>query len=375
MKKITILHILHKLGCGGMENGTVNLVNFMERKKFANIICSLTPPDGYQYRINSERRITYNLNKKDGNDISVPFKIASIIKKEHVDIVHSRGWPTYLEGFLPAKLMCGHVKFIFSYHGKRIEDVPHIPKRRLYTERFLSFFVDCIMTLSGQMANEYASMINIKREKIKVIYNGVDIDKFRLTNAESNSLRKELNIEKDDYVIGFVGRVDPVKDIQTLINAVSIAKTHIQNIKLIIVGDGNERAKLQESVNRKKMENNVIFTGQRDDIPDCLSIMNLYVQPSLYEGMSNTIIEAMANGKVVVATEVGGTPELIEHEVDGLLFHPGSSEELAKYIIDLYKNPEKACILSDRACKKVKKQFSMSSMIKNYENLYMNLLG
>jgi len=374
MKKINVLHLIYKLACGGLENGVVNLANFMERKRFSNIICSLTSSDEYQYRINSDRRFIYNLNKKDGNDVSVPFKIASIIKKEQIDIVHARGWPTYFEGILATKLMCRRVKFIFGYHGRTIEDVQYIPKRRLKAQKFMSFFDDCIMTLSDEMASEYARMIDINRDKIKVIYNGVDTDKLRATDVELESLREEFNIKKDDYVVGFIGRIDPVKDLQTLIDAIFIAKANISNIKLIIVGDGSERTKLQNYVNSNGMMNNVIFTGQRDDIGACLSIMNIYVQPSLYEGMSNTIVEAMASGKVVIATNVGGTPELIDHEENGILFTPGKPEELESHIQNLYLNPDKAHSLANKAYHKATKDFSISSMIENYEKLYTTLL-
>jgi glycosyltransferase involved in cell wall biosynthesis len=347
----------------------------MDQNRFSNILCSLTTPDEYQYRINPERRHIYNLNKKQGNDFTLPFKIASIIKKEHIDIVHSRGWPAYMEGILAAKLMCRQVKFVFSYHGRTIDDVQYIPKRRLKTQRILSFFVDCIMTLSEEMAKEYASLININGNVIRVIHNGVDTDKFTIKKKRSDRLRKELNIENDDYVIGFVGRINPVKDLQTLIDSVSIAKTYINSIKLIIVGEGDERPRLQDYVSRNGLENKVIFTGQRDDIADCLSIMDLYIQPSLYEGMSNTIVEAMATRRTVLATNVGGTPELLEHEVDGILFTPGNPEELADYIKYFYDNPEKAYSLANNAYTKAIKQFSIPTMVKNYENLYMGLVS
>lgn len=374
MKKIKILHLIYKLTCGGLENGVVNLTNFMDQEKFSNIICSLTCPDEYQYRINPERRNVYSLNKRDGNDFTLPFKIASIIKKEHIDIVHSRGWVAYVEGILAAKLICRQVKFVFSYHGRTMEDVQYIPKRRLRAQRILSFFVDGIMTLSEEMAKEYASLININRDKIRVLYNGVDTEKFTSTKIESDRLRKELNIEKDDYVVGFVGRINPVKDIQTLLDAAPIVKKHIRKLKFVIVGEGDDRSRLQNYVSRNGMVNNVIFAGQRDDIADCLNIMDLYVQPSLYEGMSNTIVEAMATGRTVLATNVGGTPELIKHEVDGILFTPGNPEELAEYIKYLYDNPEKAYSLANNAYRKVIKQFSIPTMVKNYENLYTSLL-
>ena len=357
-----------------MENGVVNIINNMDKSRFSNIICSLTTSDDYQYRISSDRRNIYNINKRDGNDITVPFKIASIIKKNQIDIVHARGWPTYLEGLLAAKLMCWRVKFIYSYHGRTIDDVQYIPKRRLKIQKYLSFFADCIMTLSNEMASEYASMIGINSENIKVIYNGVETDKFSGTNVELESLREELSIKKDDYVVGFVGRIDPVKDLQTLIDAIFIVKADINNIKLIIVGDGSEMAKLQNYLIGNGMMNNVIFTGQRDDIGSCLSIMNIYVQPSLYEGMSNTIVEAMAGEKTVLATNVGGTPELINHEVDGILFSPGKPEKLAQHILDLYQNPDKAHSLANKAYRKVIEKFSMFAMIENYEKLYTTLL-
>ena len=119
----------------------------------------------------------------------------------------------------------------------------------------------------------------------------------------------------------------------------------------------------------------IIFTGQRDDIPDFLNMMEIYVQPSLYEGMSNTIIEAMACRCAVIATNAGGNPELIEHDKDGILFQPGNARDLSGYIQQLYNDPVKRNSLAERAYEKAKGQFSLESMVKNYENLYLNLMN
>jgi sugar transferase (PEP-CTERM/EpsH1 system associated) len=375
MKKIKILHLLHKLTCGGMENGVVNLVNGMEYDRFSSIICSLTTSDEYQSRVIFERRNIYNLKKKDGNDLTIPFKIAAVIRKENIDIVHSRGWGTYLEGIVAAKLLCRKIKFIFSFHGKTIHELQHMPERRLRAQKFMSFFTDIILTLSEQMAQDYASMINITREKIRVIYNGVDTDMFTSDKCVPDKLKKELKIGENDFVVGFVGRIDPVKDIKTLIDAVYLVRPTIENIKIVIVGEGSEKKALEDYAINKGMGDCLIFTGQRDDIPAFLNMMDIYVQPSLYEGMSNTIIEAMACGCAVIATNAGGNSELIEHDKDGILFKPGNADELSGYIRRLYKDPIKRNSLAERSCEKAKGQFSLSSMVRNYENLYMDLVN
>jgi sugar transferase (PEP-CTERM/EpsH1 system associated) len=375
MKKIKILHLLHKLSCGGMENGVVNLINRMEYERFSNVICSLTTSDEYQNRIISGRKKLYNLNKKEGNDFSIPFKIAEIIRKENIDIVHSRGWGTYFEGIVAAKLLCRKIKFIFSFHGKTIQELHHTPERRLRAQKMMSVFTDIILTLSDQMAQDYASMVNIAREKISFIYNGVDTDIFTSDTSGRHKLEREFNIGEDDFVIGFVGRVDPVKDIKTLIDAAYLLTPTIKNIKILIVGEGSEKKVLEDYAVNKGIGNCVIFTGQRDDIPAFLNMMEIYVQPSLYEGMSNTIIEAMACKCVVIATNAGGNPELIEHDKDGILFKPGNADDLSAYMQQLYNDPIKRNSLAERAYEKAKKRFSLESMIKNYENLYMSLMN
>jgi len=375
MKKIKILHLLHKLSCGGMENGVVNLVNKMEYGKFSNVICSLTTSDEYQKRIISERRKIYNLNKKEGNDFSIPFKIAEIIKKEDIDIVHSRGWGTYVEGIVAAKLLCRKIKFIFSFHGKTVGELQHIPERRLRAQKMMSVFTDIILTLSDQMARDYASMVNVAREKIGFIYNGVDTDIFTSDKSGQNKLKREFNIGKEAFVIGFVGRVDPVKDLKTLLDAAYLVKQNMKNIKIVIAGEGSEKKALEDYAVKKGIGNHVIFTGQRNDIPDLLNMMEIYVQPSLYEGMSNTIMEAMACRCAIIATNAGGNPELIEHDKDGILFKPGNAKDLSSYIIRLHNDPLKRNSLAERAYEKAKEQFSLESMVRNYENLYMGLMN
>jgi len=375
MKKIKILHLLHKLSCGGMENGVVNLINRMEYERFSNVICSLTTSDEYQNRIISKRKKIYNLNKKEGNDFSIPFKIAEIIRKEDIDIVHSRGWGTYFEGIVAAKLLCRKIKFIFSFHGKTIQELQHVPERRLRAQKMMSAFTDSILTLSDQMAQDYASMVNMAREKIGFIYNGVDTNVFTPDKSGQDKLKREFNIGEEDFVIGFVGRVDPVKDVKTLIDAAYLVAPTIKNMKIVIVGEGSEKRVLEDYAVNRGIGNCVIFTGQRDDIPAFLNIMEIYIQPSLYEGMSNTIVEAMACRCAVIATNAGGNPELIEHEKDGILFTPGDAHDLSGYIQQLYNDPLKRNSLAGRACEKAKGQFSLESMVKNYENLYMSLMN
>lgn len=374
-RQIKVLHLLHKLSCGGMENGVVNLVNGMEYDRFLNVICSLTTSDEYQNRIIFERRNIYNLKKKDGNDLTIPFKIAAVIRKENIDIVHSRGWGTYLEGIVAAKLLCKKIKFVFSFHGKTIQELQHMPERRLFAQKLMSVFTDSILTLSEQMAQDYASMINITRERIRVIYNGVDTDIFTSDRSGSAKLKRDLNIGENDFVVGFVGRIDPVKDIKTLIDAVYLVRPTIKNIKIVIIGEGSEKKILEDYVMNKGMGDCVIFTGQRDDIPAFLNMMDIYAQSSLYEGMSNTIIEAMACRCAVIATNAGGNPELIKHGIDGILFQPRNADELSGYIQQLYKDSIKRNFLAERAYEKAKGQFSLASMVRSYEKLYMSLVN
>ena len=372
MQTINIAHVVFSFGAGGIENGIVNLVNNLDPDRYRHTIVCLTNAGEFAEKIHGGNSNLIELHKKDGNDWGLPFKLRRVFKNNGIDIVHLRGWPTLIEGIIGAKL-AGVKKIIYGFHGKTIQDISTRNRKRQFAEMIAVRFIDRVVTLSEIMAADYAQYARIPTSKIQVIYNGVDTEKF---NNKSNikKIRKELAINEDDFVIGSVGRLDPVKDFPTLIKAFSLFCMDIGSSKLIIVGEGPERATLEKLAKDVDVEEKTIFTGYRNDINKLMQAMNIYVQTSLYEGFSNTIVEAMAAGLPVVATDVGGNSVLIKSRTDNLLIEPANPTLLSSILLKLARNKATMSQIAKENRKTTESEFSITEMVNRYHNSYSNII-
>lgn len=378
-ENITVLHLVHKYTVGGAE-AVVNYLCRFSPPHIKNIICTFYEPDQDGLRLYGSDTEIICLNKRPGNDFKAVIRLAGIIRDKNVDIVHAQGWATYIEGLVAAKLLSRQkCRFVYAFHGKTIADVKNgIPWRRRRAQKIAGRFTDQIIAPSRQMADEYASTSGIPHDIVQVLYNGIDLSCYGKCCPDA---RKQLGLTPDDFVIGFVGRLDPVKNLPGLFQAFCltlrmVAQTgNSQRLRLLLVGDGSELVNLQQLASKLKIEENVLLLGMRDDVALCLSGMDIYAQPSFYEGHSNTILEAMAAGLPVISTNVGGTPEIIEHNHSGLLFQPDDHEGMSKAIFKLLQDQKKRRELAETGKQIVRQKFSVEIMVKAYADLFARVTG
>lgn len=230
------------------------------------------------------------------------------------------------------------------------------------------------------IANSYATKNTLLisapwlgREKIHVVWKGVDIRKFRL--PASGSLRGEFHIGDEDSLIGFVGRLDEQKGLMTLLEAMALLVERHRNAKLVLAGDGNLRASVQEFVRRRNLDRHVYLAGFREDIPEFLRGIDFLVMPSNWEGFGYAAVEAMAAGKAVVASHVSSLPEIIDDRRTGLLVSPRSPELLAEAMVTLVDDPQLRNSMGKAGALKVENVFTLSTMIGNVEALLLEAAG
>ena len=369
--KINIAHVVYSFGTGGIENGIVNIVNNLDVQRYQHVICCLTQAGNFTKRLKTKNYLIYELNKNEGNDFHIIFKLKTIFKLLETDVIHLRGWPTLIEGLLGAKL-AGVSKVIYGFHGKTASDIAGKNIKRKIAESLAITFVNKVVTLSDIMKKDYQKYTSVSERKIDVIHNGVDIEKFRFHHC-CKAAREKFGFSEKDVVIGSVGRLDSVKDFITLLQAFALVGHFTRNAKLLIVGAGQEYQMLQTLAFDLKIHEDVIFTGHRDDIPALLQLMDIYVQTSLYEGFSNTIVEAMASGLPIIATNVGGNALLVSEGQNGFLVEPRSPEELRSKLAFLISEVNIRQMYAQSSRDIAMKNFSIAKMIDSYDSLYSRL--
>jgi glycosyltransferase involved in cell wall biosynthesis len=223
----------------------------------------------------------------------------------------------------------------------------------------------------------YTSYFGIDAGKVLVIYGGTDLDRFRPTfNSSELKFRKDLKISENDKILGVIADLEPRKGHQYLLEAMPRIIEEVPNVKLLLIGNGSLKNKLQELCKELKIENHTIFVGTRNDIEKIIHLIDVSILPSLCgEGLSASLLESMAAEKPVVATDVGGTYELLEHGKNGFLVPPRDSSALAKAIITIIKNRKLAAEMGFEGRKVVKQNFDITIRAKREIELYEKFLA
>ena len=364
-----IVHVIYRLAVGGLENGLVNLINNMPREKYRHvIICADTYTD-FRNRIHRNDVEVYALNKKPGNDFFAYWRLWRLLRRLEPDIVHTRNLGT-IEYVLPAKL--AGVKYcVHGEHGRDMTDIDGTNTKYIKLRQFYSWFINHFIAVSKDLEQWLNKIVSIEKSKISQIYNGVNITRFgtktyRDINDEKNKLSK--------FVIGSVGRLQAEKDQSTLVKAFEIFQQKYSNAELHLVGDGPDRGVLEDLVTSLGLMDKVVFHGRCDNVPQLMSMLDVFVLPSLGEGVSNTILEAMSCGLPVIATNVGGNPELVEDGVTGYLVDAASPVAIAQALKKYVDHARSITLHGSAGRMSVEKKFSMEKMCQNYMAVYDKLL-
>jgi glycosyltransferase involved in cell wall biosynthesis len=242
-------------------------------------------------------------------------------------------------------------------------------------ERFLACGTTAIVTVSEQIRRELAAHHIAPLSKIRVIELGLPLEPFLCVRRPSNVLRAELGVGTNVPLIGIVGRLVRIKDHQTFLEAASLVSRECPPARFVIVGEGELGAELRVRAQRQDLTGRVHFLGWRQQLPPIYADLDLVVVSSRNEGTPVSILEGAAAGCAVVATRVGGVPDIIQHGWDGLLVSPGQPEALAEAILSVLHDPELGRVMANRARDKVGKRFAAERLVTDIENLYLELIS
>jgi glycosyltransferase involved in cell wall biosynthesis len=371
MRKINVLHIYQNSKIGGVQQQFLSLLKAYDRDVFNPIFCCLGPEEEISKEIERIDIETVALNRVRYHRFSpgIVRDLYRLMKQKNIHIVRTHRYRANLYGRLAALLSGVPVKII-SLHDNYRKD---LRLERRIVNKILLKATDKIVAVSESIRKDIIKYDGIDSSKILVIPNGIDTERF---NPEGNfaDIRKGFSIKESDIVLGFVGRVVPAKGLEYLIDALPFLKKEFKNIKLLITGEGSTMERLKKKAKENNVHDSIIFTGKRRDIPDILSCTDIFVMPSVAEGLPNALLEAMAMGKPIVATEVGGIPEVIKNRHSGFLVPPRNPEALATAIKDLISNEQLAAKMGQAARHIVLDNFSIWSIAQKWQTLYLSIL-
>lgn len=370
-----VAHVIYKLGVGGLENGLINLINQMPVDKYRHMIICLKGSTEFRKRLQRTDVKIIDLEKKDGQDWGSFISLYKILKEYRVDIIHTRNLAA-IEYQVPA-FFAGVKSRVHSEHGWDTFDPDGNNKKYQLLRRILSLFINIFIPLSLHLQYYLINKVGISEKKITRICNGVDIQKFYPAEIKTLVSDCPLPFDKNIIYVGTVGRMHGVKDQLTLVRAFILLLESNPEIlgvvKLILVGEGPLKERAIELLDSHDLSEHAWIPGARGDIADIMRSLDIFVLPSQAEGISNTILEAMATRLPVVATAVGGNIELVQDGINGILVQASNPEEMASALLALVTSREQREQQAESSYQSVLDNFSIQSMVEKYISTYDSL--
>jgi sugar transferase (PEP-CTERM/EpsH1 system associated) len=372
-----IAHVIHRLDMGGMENGLVNLINGMPAERFRHVVICLTDHTDFRDRLRRADVPVYCLHKPPGNSPVTHLKLWRLLRRLRPDIAHTRNLSA-LECALSAAV-AGVPLRLHSEHGRDVEDLDgRNPKHRLWRRLFRPF-VHQYIALSKDLERYLHERVAVAPGRVWQLYNGVDTDLFRPARGAREPLPIPGFAGRDDFVVGTAGRMQPVKDPLTLarafVRAVRQAPPGGPRLRLVMAGDGPLRGEVETVLEQAGVRSMAWLPGARNDVPAIMRGLDLFVLPSLNEGICNGVLEAMASGLPVVATAVGGNPELVQDGRTGMLVPPSDHVAISDAILDYCSDAAKRRRHAHEARAVAERCFGMAAMVGGYVAAYEALLA
>jgi len=362
-KKINIMHIVFSLECGGLEKVAIDLSGKLNDGIFNSCICCIDAFGELSDEARKREVEVILVKRKPGKDIMLPFKLAHLVKEKRIDLVHTHNMGPLFYGTLASKL-AGVPVIMNTRHGRE--------KKR--GNSYIWNMNDAVVAISEDAKKEMLKCNRIDIKKTKVIHNGIDTDKYACLE-DGCEVRNALNINTSTFVVGTVARLSPEKDQFTLIDAFLKVINIMDDAKLVFVGDGALREELINYAKKLDVYDKIIFLGFRDNVFKILPTFDVFALSSLTEGISLTLLEAMAMKRPVVVTNVGGNPEVVVDGVTGFLVPPKEPKEMAGAIAEILRNPELSQKMGEAGRKRVEEKFSLELMVKEYKDLYKECLA
>lgn len=367
-----VVHVVYRFDTGGIENGIANLLAHMPADRYRHVVLALTEVTGFRDRMRRDDVEFIAMHKAPGHALWLYPRLYRLFRDLAPDIVHTRNLAA-LEAVVPARLAGVPVR-IHGEHGRDIEDPAGTRRRYQRVRRLYRPFVSHYVALSRELADYLHNRIRVPRPRITQAYNGVDAQRFAPRHGRTVEIPGFPFAPDRHWIVGTVGRMQAIKDQTNLARAFILAlqqAPHLRaRLRLVMVGEGPLRAQAQAMLDQAGLGELCWLPGERDDVADVMQGLSCFVLPSLAEGISNTILEAMASGLPVIATAVGGNAELVSDGRTGEIVPAGDPQALAGSLVRLASHPDTAAEMGRAGRNDAEARFSMAAMVSTYLGVY-----
>jgi len=371
-----VAHVLHRFDVGGLENGVVNLINRLPPDRFRHAVIAMTEVGQFRGRVQRDDVQFYALHKPPGQGLRIAPQLARLLSEIHPALVHTRNLGA-LEMSLPAAWARVPVR-VHGEHGWDTNDPDGRSLKCRLVRRMYRPFVHRYVALSRQLQRYLSDAVGVPTERIEQIYNGVDTQLFRPAPTQRTVIAGSPFTDPDLWLVGTVGRLQAIKDqmllVRAFMRALDLDATARRRMRLVMVGDGPLRPQIEQALRSSGHAALAWVAGERTDVPEVMRGLDEFVLPSRAEGISNTILEAMATALPIVATAVGGNDELLDDGVTGRLVPAGDVDALARAMLDDLSDVARARQRGAAARQAVQRRFSLEGMVASYGDLYERLL-
>jgi glycosyltransferase involved in cell wall biosynthesis len=342
----------------------------MPSSRYRSAVWCIEEADTLGRELRKEGYEVVEWHRRRRRDFALFIRLAALMRRKRIDILHCHDELSWFYGVIGAWLG-GVSRVLVTMHGRRSD----ISGRHLWEQRFLANLTTTVVSVSQHLREQIINEVRVSPAKVITIPNGISLEPQKSEREKRRQARAILDLPQDAKVVGAVGRLAAVKNLDLLIAAAAEARTAIPSLYVVLVGDGPCKKRLVEKVTSLGLNEMVIFAGLRRDVEALLPGFDLYICSSDYEGVSLSILEAMAAGKTVIATSVGGNKEIIQHNKTGVLVEKGNRQALSQTLIDLFSDASRRRWLGQQARSVVETKYSINRMIHAYERLYQTMLG
>lgn len=361
-----LLHVVWSLGIAGAEKLAYDIAVGMAGSHFRPIVCSIEHDGPLHDQLKAEGIPVYVRRPTRSLDLDLIKWLRNLIISENITVVHAHQYNPFFYSAL-ALIGIRNVNLVYTEHGRIYPEVRNW--KRMLINPLLALRVNHIVSISEKTKLAMATYDRLPERRIKVIHNGVDSRKFQ-SGADLAKKRLELGISKGACVIGTAARLEPVKNLPMMLRMFAIVVRDIPTCVLVIAGEGSEETRLRALAAELGIERGLRFIGLRSDLPDILPLLDVFLLSSHTEGISVTLLEAMASGVPAVVTDVGGNPEVVVEGETGFLVPPEDVGVMADRVMKILSNRALSERMSRTSVERVTTEFSFSRMFMKYREIY-----